>query len=181
MELKPGDIIKVDRGPYYHFGIYSGNNKVIHYTADEGLELSKYKAKIDETSLKKFMNGDTRLLKVNFPKKYGRTITEEVEVFSEICSLGINGIIAPQNRWLKKMLKNSRENKRKKDYKIYSKEETLERAKSKIGDSGYSIPFNNCEHFVWWCKTGIKKSEQIDDIEDFFDTIEEIIGKLVVH
>lgn len=30
-KLNLGDVIYVDRGLYKHFGIYSGNNKVIHY------------------------------------------------------------------------------------------------------------------------------------------------------
>lgn len=30
MSLKPGDIVKFDRGGYYHFVIYVGNGRVIH-------------------------------------------------------------------------------------------------------------------------------------------------------
>jgi|JI10StandDraft_1071094.scaffolds.fasta_scaffold44801_4 hypothetical protein len=31
-DLRPGDHIKVDRGPYHHHGIYIGDNQVIHFT-----------------------------------------------------------------------------------------------------------------------------------------------------
>lgn len=38
----------------------------------------------------------------------------------------------------------------------------IERAKSKLGKSGYDLFNNNCEHFATWCKTGIDKSEQVE-------------------
>ena len=37
----------------------------------------------------------------------------------------------------------------------------VERAKSRLGESKYNILFNNCEHFAFWCKTGISESKQI--------------------
>lgn|GEM_PF-156304 len=40
-------------------------------------------------------------------------------------------------------------------------EEVAERAKSKVGQTGYDLLFNNCEHFATWCKTGRHRSEQI--------------------
>jgi hypothetical protein len=43
---------------------------------------------------------------------------------------------------------------------VYSPEETLERALSRLGETSYSLFTNNCEHFVLWCKTGYAKSEQ---------------------
>lgn len=38
----------------------------------------------------------------------------------------------------------------------------IERAMSKIGEDGYSVFGNNCEHFVVWCKTGEAQSSQVD-------------------
>lgn len=37
----------------------------------------------------------------------------------------------------------------------------IARAKSKLGESGYNLFDNNCEHFATWCKTGRKRSEQV--------------------
>jgi hypothetical protein len=48
--------------------------------------------------------------------------------------------------------------------KTFPPEIVVERARSRIGESGYNIVFNNCEHFAHWCKTGIKRSSQIEDI-----------------
>jgi len=45
----------------------------------------------------------------------------------------------------------------------YSKEETLDRARLKIGQKNYNLIFNNCEHFVYWCRTGKSKSRQVEN------------------
>lgn len=37
----------------------------------------------------------------------------------------------------------------------------LRKALSRIGETDYSVVFNNCEHFVHWCMTGRKKSAQV--------------------
>lgn len=48
-----------------------------------------------------------------------------------------------------------------KKYTLYSAEETLQSAYSRLGEKNYNLLFNNCEHFVVWCKTGISDSEQV--------------------
>ena len=45
---------------------------------------------------------------------------------------------------------------------IYSGEETVRRARSKLGTGDYNILTNNCEHFATWCKTGVQNSSQFD-------------------
>ena len=50
------------------------------------------------------------------------------------------------------------------NYKLYSPAETLRRAKSRLGESSYNLVFNNCEHFVVWCKTGVSESHQVNQI-----------------
>jgi hypothetical protein len=37
----------------------------------------------------------------------------------------------------------------------------VQRARSRIGESGYDLFFNNCEHFAVWCKTGRPYSTQV--------------------
>jgi ribosomal protein L27 len=46
--------------------------------------------------------------------------------------------------------------------KCYSPEETVRRARSMIGAKNYNLVFNNCEHFAFWCKTGVSRSEQVE-------------------
>ena len=151
-ELKLGDIIYVDRGLYKHFGVYSGNDKVIHYTKDEGGCLD---GTIRETSLKKFLEDANKCFVCNFDKKGHR---ESVSLFNA------QGVVAPPldcRTWKKEM-----------NRKSYSPEETVERARSCIGKKGYSLICNNCEHFAIWCKTGIKESSQVDELLSIIDTID---------
>lgn len=37
----------------------------------------------------------------------------------------------------------------------------IQRAESQLGQPGYNLFDNNCEHFATWCKTGKKDSEQV--------------------
>ena len=47
-------------------------------------------------------------------------------------------------------------------YHLYSPEETVNRALSRLGESRYDILTNNCEHFAIWCKTGVRESYQLN-------------------
>jgi len=40
-------------------------------------------------------------------------------------------------------------------------EETVRLAQSRLGETGYHLLFNNCEHFATWCKTGKPQSRQV--------------------
>ena len=46
--------------------------------------------------------------------------------------------------------------------RTYSREESVERARARIGEDLYHPVFNNCEHFVTWCITGKTRSTQVD-------------------
>ena len=46
--------------------------------------------------------------------------------------------------------------------RTYSREESLERARTRIGEDRYHPVLNNCEHFVTWCITGKTRSTQVD-------------------
>jgi Lecithin retinol acyltransferase len=46
--------------------------------------------------------------------------------------------------------------------RTYSREESVERARARIGEDLYHPVFNNCEHFVTWCITGKPRSTQVD-------------------
>lgn len=40
-------------------------------------------------------------------------------------------------------------------------EETVRRARSRVGEKAYDLFGNNCEHFATWCKTGRHESAQV--------------------
>ena len=44
----------------------------------------------------------------------------------------------------------------------FSGEETVHRARSRLGEKDYNLIFNNCEHFALWCKTGRNRSVQVE-------------------
>jgi hypothetical protein len=58
----------------------------------------------------------------------------------------------------------------------YSSEETLRRARSRIGEKGYNFFTNNCDHFATWCKTGVHHSLQVDDAKNIIRMVGEIAG-----
>lgn len=44
----------------------------------------------------------------------------------------------------------------------FSREESIERAYSRLGEDWYDVILNNCEHFVYWCITGCHISPQVN-------------------
>ena len=112
-QLQKGDILFVDKGLYKHYGIYAGNNTVVHYQ-NKGSNFG-FDIKVQEASLGDFAGG--------------------VEI--QVCHLDP------------------------KKYNLYSADETVARAYSRLGEKKYNLVFNNCEHFAVWCKTGISDSEQV--------------------
>ncbi len=45
---------------------------------------------------------------------------------------------------------------------IYSAEEIVRRARSRVGEQAYRLLTNNCEHFCNWCVSGLNRSVQIE-------------------
>lgn len=54
------------------------------------------------------------------------------------------------------------------DFHLYTPEETVSRAESQIGKGEYSLLEYNCEHFAVWCKTGLAKSYQVENVLKHF-------------
>jgi lecithin:retinol acyltransferase len=44
----------------------------------------------------------------------------------------------------------------------YSPEESVRRARSRLGESDYRLLSNNCEHFCNWCLSGVSRSDQVE-------------------
>lgn len=147
-ELKFGDIIYVDRGLYNHFGVFCDRNHIIHFSSinsDIGSD-----NEIIETDIETFKRDDKWVYKLIFPDKYD----DPTPVLT-------TGLLPNNNMNIKKYL---RFLKNRDKYHLYSPEETVNRAKSKIGNKGYNLFTNNCEHFAIWCKTDISESNQINKI-----------------
>ncbi|GHU54323.1 hypothetical protein FACS189442_0390 [Spirochaetia bacterium] len=154
--LKKGDVIYTNRagGVYQHYGVYIGNEKVIHYASrsgDFGDDIC-----VHETTLDDFLKGG-ECFAINFSENY------DWGKYRKNASLRVPGIIGPliPNESLitavSKIIRSSQ-------YHLYSAEETVERARSKIGESEYNLVINNCEHFAVWCKTGLSESKQVEAV-----------------
>lgn len=124
--IKPGDILGVNRGLYWHYGIYAGKGSVIHYVAQKG-DFGNY-ISVQKTSFKKFRKRSSCYV-CRLPKSFTGT------------------------------------------YQVFSPEETLERAESRLGETEYDLFSNNCEHFVLWCKTGYGESGQAEKLKHILVTI----------
>ena len=145
-----GDVICVNRGLYSHYGIYiEEGRRVIHYTGATGP--NDFNGVVRETSLDEFLNGTKNFNICKFPEKPPKNLH-----FLHL---------AMRKRGLFKIWQIVK-NMMLKDYHLYSGEQTIERARSKIGQGGYNIALNNCEHFAVWCKTGVKNSSQVNQILD---------------
>lgn len=120
--LRNGDVIRVKRGLYAHYGVYvdtPDGGHVIHYTGTEGH--SDFKGVVRETLLAEFLNGDCEYSVCCFERgKY------------------------PQ---------------------IFSGDETVKRARARIGERRYNLLSRNCEHFAVECKTGRSESSQTEIFE----------------
>jgi len=71
-KLLPGDIIYVSRGIYKHYGVYTGDNTVIHFAPLAGAEINAENAVIHETTLDNFLKGGTLVVDNKARAKFSR-------------------------------------------------------------------------------------------------------------
>lgn len=71
----PGDVLSVNRGIYKHYGIYVGNDTVVHFSGGEGFELSAKRACIRKTSLENFRKNDEIQIETRCCESYSRKET----------------------------------------------------------------------------------------------------------
>ena len=45
---------------------------------------------------------------------------------------------------------------------VFSSEEIVRRARSRLGENDYRLLTNNCEHFCNWCLNGVSRSAQVE-------------------
>ena len=143
--LIPGDVIGIKRRlGYEHYAVYAGDDMVIHFAAEDGDFGTPY---IHKAPMDDFLDGQDRFFVLDF--KSGISASKIYN--DEKMHPGGKGVTFGFG-------------------KVYSPEETLRRAESVIGANEhnykekYNLAFNNCEHFAIWCKTGLKRSSQVEKI-----------------
>ena len=54
---------------------------------------------------------------------------------------------------------------------------TVEQARARLGEKGYNILHNNCEHFAYECYMGERHCEQEELVREKFRNIRQMLGK----
>ena len=148
-DMVPGSVIyafRINILPpmhYEHYGIYIGNNEVIHFNNEKGAH---------KVTLQSFMDYTRR--SEGFVKPFPET-REALKIILK------NRMKNPEyvERALKELAKDG--------YQFFTSDQVIQRAKNAVDDSEwvaseYSLRKKNCEHFAFWCKTGIKNSTQVE-------------------
>lgn len=71
-DLEAGEVILTDCGLYDHYGIYVGNNEVVHFSAGRENRLSSKHAYIQKTSLDEFMENGLKVERMETTSAYTR-------------------------------------------------------------------------------------------------------------
>lgn len=153
--LSPGTVIGVDRSFYEHYGVLAGSCRVLHYTSPKSDIHGDMR--IRETGLDLFLRGGSSIWTMSFPSlEEARQIL--LTRFDELDRLLPNTVT-------KVLFRTGREIAVQailRDYRVRSPEETLKRARSRLGETRYNLATRNCEHFAFWCATGLAASQQVE-------------------
>ena len=124
---------------YKHYAVYVGENAVIHYAGANGYFDDDICVR--EASFQDFLDGATEYFICQFSKRHKAPKKRYNQPFSYI----------PIRNDLLDIFKSL-------EYHLFTPEETVERAYSRLGEREYDLVSNNCEHFAIWCKTNISGS-----------------------
>jgi len=50
------------------------------------------------------------------------------------------------------------------NYGLFTPAEIQRRARSRLGEHSYNLAIRNCEHFAFWCATGLSTSQQVEGL-----------------
>ncbi|CAL8377670.1 unnamed protein product [Gadus morhua 'NCC'] len=136
-QFKPGDLLEVPRTLFTHFGIYLGDERVAHLIPDILPVL-----KSDDRQIREMVT-NTRLL-LGVLSKNASVRVDNVEDFAYGAAMLVNAMdrVAPRPA-----LDNA---------------EVARRAEKLVGAVTYSLLWNNCEHFVTYCRYGAATSSQTE-------------------
>ena len=152
---KRGDVIGVHRacGLFDHYGIYENDNTIYEYG------LHNDKVDIGITTLKEFIKNSDGYFILNFAETHD-TKPNKIHISAPSTNSCLpeydNGISILD---IIENVVNGKSSSEK--YHLYSPDETIARAKSRLGESNYTLITENCEYYAIWCKTGVDESYQV--------------------
>uniref|UniRef100_A0A665U3Y6 Lecithin retinol acyltransferase b, tandem duplicate 1 n=1 Tax=Echeneis naucrates TaxID=173247 RepID=A0A665U3Y6_ECHNA len=138
-QFRRGDLLEVRRTLFTHFGIYLGDDRVAHLIPDILPVLTADSRQIQE------MVTNTRLL-LGVLSKRASVRADSVEDFAYGAGILLNAMDRAARR------------------SPLSGEEVARRAERLLGPVSYSLLWNNCEHFVTYCRYGSAQSLQTDQV-----------------
>lgn len=155
-ELCPGTVIGVGRSVYEHYGVLGRSCRVLHYTSRNSDIHGDIRVR--ETGIDLFLRGGRSIWTMQFPplEEARRILLTRFDDFMDRL---------PLKKVTKLLLQAGRKiavNVMLGDYLVRSPEETLRRARSRLGETRYNLATRNCEHFAFWCATGLATSQQVE-------------------
>lgn len=159
LRAKYGDVIGVHRvgGLYDHYGVFETEERIYEYAAEAG-DMGNPEVRV--STLKKFLGDSDSYFVLVFPESHA--LPGKLSVPVEGSPLLPDGLGLDTS--LLALLKELNRQGATGDYHLYSPEETIQRAQSRLGEKKYNLALNNCEHFALWCKTGIRESHQAEAV-----------------
>uniref|UniRef100_A0A8C1W9G1 Lecithin retinol acyltransferase a n=1 Tax=Cyprinus carpio TaxID=7962 RepID=A0A8C1W9G1_CYPCA len=145
--LRRGDLLEVQRTLFVHYGICLGENRVAHLMPDIMPVLTS-----DKQLIKPVVTNKRLILGCIY--RHASIRVDSVEDFAYGAQILVNDM-----------------DKKVKCHALAS-EEVATRAEKLVGDFPYSLLWNNCEHFVTYCRYGTAVSQQT---EKFCDCLKSII------
>ncbi|NWZ04927.1 LRAT acyltransferase, partial [Agelaius phoeniceus] len=145
--FKRGDLLEVPRTLFIHFGIYLGENRVAHLMPDILPSITG-----DRRQIQQVVTNKRLILGV-----IARTASVRVDTVEDF-AYGGSILVNHMDRLF--------------EDQVLGSEEAARRAEKLVGATAYSLLWNNCEHFVTYCRYGAPVSFQTDK---FCETVKMII------
>lgn len=138
--FRRGDVLQVPRSIFIHYGIYLGGSKVVHMIPDILPVLTN-----DRKLISSVITNKRLILGCIYRRATVRVDTLENFAY---------GAKVEVSRMYKK-----------KNAQAFRNEDVARRAEKLVGETPYSLLWNNCEHFVTYCRYGSAKSRQTEEVQ----------------
>ncbi|XP_074480301.1 lecithin retinol acyltransferase-like [Sebastes fasciatus] len=167
VRFQRGDLLEVPRTLFTHFGIYLGEDRVAHLIPDFlPLLLPGDSQQVQQ------MVTNTRLL-LGVLSKRASIRVDSVEDFAYGAGILLNSMDRTVDRTMDRTMDLDLDQDRVVDRSCspLPGEEVARRAELLVGSVNYSLLWNNCEHFVTFCRYGTAQSLQTDQFCEWLKSL----------
>ncbi|WP_323912955.1 lecithin retinol acyltransferase family protein [Aeromonas caviae] len=162
--IQRGMILRVSRGFYDHYGVYVGNDQIVHFTSPSSDKSAGNS--IMRTNMRLFIRDADQFDVMGFGEKKQNWLGAGIVFLTKaglsivvpsllITSVAYGFFTKDLYNWFATN-----------DYHLCSREECASRAERCLGFAEYNMMLDNCEHFALWCKVGIHTSTQVNKLID---------------